>query len=321
MEIAKGIHRIQCNFDPNRMVYIHLLVGDDKVMLVDTGCAHNPEQDIMPYMQEIGVTLDQLDYILISHSDLDHQGGNRPMKEAAPQAIMMCHRLDKPWINDTDALIAGRYAQFDADHGFVTSEEEKAGIRDITQSYPVEMTLQGGEQIWLSSDWYVEVVHTPGHTWGHLAVYDPRGKALISGEAAIWNAILDVDWNPVMPPTYCYVDTYLATIDRLMVMDIESLSPAHWPVQQGSQVNEFLAESRNYCLFVEQTLLDYAKDHLKFTLQQAMNDLADKLGNWPPSGNGALTFPIMGNIDRLVHRGILVADRTDTGLMCWNIAL
>lgn len=98
MEIAKGIHRIQCNFNPNCMVYVYLLVGDYKVMLVDTGCAHNPEQDIIPYMQKIGVTLDQLDYILISHFDLDHQSGNRPMKEVAPQAIMMCHRLDKSWI-------------------------------------------------------------------------------------------------------------------------------------------------------------------------------------------------------------------------------
>ena len=34
------------------MVYCHLLIGDQAAMLVDTGCAHNPAQDILPYMAE-----------------------------------------------------------------------------------------------------------------------------------------------------------------------------------------------------------------------------------------------------------------------------
>lgn len=319
MEIAKGIHRIQCNFGGTRMVFVHLLVGENRAMLVDTGCAHNPEQDILPYMRAQNISPERLDYIVISHSDLDHQGGNHPMKDAAPQAILACHHLDYPWVNDTEALIHGRYAQFDADHGFTTTEADKQGTREQTLSYPVDMTLQGGEYFWLSSDWAVEVVHTPGHTWGHLAVYDPRSKTLISGEAALWNAILDADWNPVMPPTYCYVDTYLATIDRLLGMDIAQLSPAHWQLQQGADVKDFLNESRNYCLFVEKTILNYAQQHPHFTLRQAMDDLNGTLGRWPDSGKGALTFPLMGNIDSLVKRGKLQQSRTADGLLCWKI--
>ncbi len=37
MEIAPGIHRIKCLFGSNRMVYVHLLVGEDAAILVDTG--------------------------------------------------------------------------------------------------------------------------------------------------------------------------------------------------------------------------------------------------------------------------------------------
>jgi glyoxylase-like metal-dependent hydrolase (beta-lactamase superfamily II) len=86
MEIAPGIHSIKCRFGTNRMVYVHLLIGSEAAMLVDTGCAHNPQQDILPYMQQIGFDPARLTYILISHSDLDHQGGDQPMKQAAPRA-------------------------------------------------------------------------------------------------------------------------------------------------------------------------------------------------------------------------------------------
>jgi glyoxylase-like metal-dependent hydrolase (beta-lactamase superfamily II) len=301
------------------MSYVHLFVGSEAIMLVDTCLAHNPEQEILPYMQSIGVSPEQLTYILISHSDIDHQGGNQPMKDAAPQAIFMCHNLDRPWIEDTDALIDGRYAQFDFDHGFETTDAARAAMHEETLSAPINMTLEGGEQFRLSPDWYVEAIHTPGHTWGHLAVFDPRSKTMAAGEASLWNAILDENWNPVLPPTYCYVDTYLATQDRLMAMQIDQFSPAHWQLQTGAEVAEFLRESRNYCLHVEAKLLELAQKRRRFTLKEAMEELGPVIGKWGRDGDGLLPFPLTGNLVRLVARGQLVKGRNDADLVIWSL--
>ncbi len=319
MEIAPGIHRIECQFFETRMAYVHLFVGTECAMLVDTCVADSPQDTILPYIDSIGLDREKLKYIVISHSDLDHQGGNQPMKEAVPHALLMCHNLDKAWIEETDALIEGRYMQFDADHGFETTEQARADIHKDTLSYPIDMTLEGGERFRLSPDWYVEAVHTPGHTWGHLAVYDPKSKTMAAGEAALWNAILDIDWNPVLPPTYCYVDTYLATIERLMGMDIETYSSAHWQLKAGDDVQDFLHQSKNYCLFVEQTLLDYGKVNSPFTLKDAMRDLSDKVGEWGDEGAGLLTFPFAGNLARLVARGQLQTGRNVDGLVTWSV--
>ncbi|MCZ7542591.1 MAG: MBL fold metallo-hydrolase [Anaerolineae bacterium] len=320
MEIAPGIHRIRCTFGDNRVVFVHLLVGDEASMLVDTGCAHNPEQDILPYMRAVGFDPRRLRYLLMSHSDLDHQGGNQPMKQAAPQAILMGHNLDRPWLDSTEALIQGRYAQFEADHGIGYGEEGKAGIRATTLSLPLEMTLEGGEQFRLGPDWYVRLVHTPGHTWGHLAVSDPRSRALIAGEAALWNANLGADWQPALPPTYCYVDTYLATIDRLLTMDIETFAPSHWPVQRGPEVAEFLSESRNYCLHVEQSLLDLAHERPGgFTLREAIGLLGPSLGSWPEAANQDFSYAMLGHLNRLAQRGMLNAGRDANGYTKWSL--
>jgi glyoxylase-like metal-dependent hydrolase (beta-lactamase superfamily II) len=319
MEIAPGIHRIKCKFGTKRMVYIHLLVGDEAAMLVDTGCAHNPNQEILPYMESIGFDPRRLTYILISHSDSDHQGGNQRMKEVAPQAVLMCHNLDRPWVEDTDALIQGRYSQFEKDHGIGPSEADKAGTRASCLSWPLDMTLEGGETFRLGKDWVVEAIHTPGHTWGHMAVYDPRSKTLIAGEAGLLTAILDDDWQTAMPPTYCYVDTYLNTQERLMAMNIETLSSAHWPVQTGKDVGEFFRESRNYCLLIERTLLELAHECPSFTLKEAISQRASRLGSWPAGTSQELSYPMSGHLHRLVQRGLLKTGRSADGYVTWSL--
>ena len=319
MEIAPGIHRIKCLFGNQRMVFVHLLVGEDAAMLVDTGCAHNPDQEILPYMRSIGFDPARLTYIVISHSDIDHQGGAAPMKVVAPQAILACHNLDRPWVEATEALIQGRYAQFEQDHGIGYGDEGKAGIRAGCLSHPLDLTLAGGERFRLSREWTVEAVHTPGHTWGHLAIYDPRSHTLISGEATMWTAILDDEWQPAMPPTYCYVDTYLATQDRLLTMGIDLLAAAHWPLQQGPAVAEYVSESRNYCLLVERALLDFARNG-SFTLRVVIDQLGPTLGRWPAGANQDFSYGMAGNLESLTKRGRLRTERNAAGLITWRLA-
>jgi glyoxylase-like metal-dependent hydrolase (beta-lactamase superfamily II) len=302
------------------MVFVYLLVGETASLLVDTGCAHNPAQEILPYMASIGFDPQQLTYILITHSDLDHQGGNAAMRAAAPHARLLCHRLDRPWIEDTEALIAGRYSQFETDHGIGYGEAGKAGIRNDCHSTRVDVTLLGGEQFRLGPTWEVEAIHTPGHSWGHLAVFDPRSATLVAGEACMWNAILDTDWQPAMPPTYCYVDTYLTTQDRLFAMPIDQLASAHWPIQRGPAVREYVAESRNYVLHVEAALLAYARRHPSFVLRAVVDELGPTLGRWPDATNQDFSYGMAGNLESLTKRGLLRTERNTAGIIEWRLA-
>lgn len=318
MEIAPGIHQIKCLFGGSRMIFCYLLVGESAALLVDTGCAHNPAQDILPYMHRITFDPKRLTAILITHSDVDHQGGDRPMKQAASQALLMCHNLDRPWIESAEALIEGRYAQFERDHGIGYGDEGKAGIRADLDCCPIDMTLEGGETIRLGPDWTVELIHTPGHTWGHMAVYDPRSRTLISAEATMGTHIPNDDWTPAMPPTYCYVDTYLTTQDRLLSMDIDLLASAHWPMQRGPDVQAFIRESRNYCRHVEDRLLDLARER-SFTLREAIDALGPQLGGWPLSANQDFSYGMLGNLSHLMQRGFLVTERNRDGRIVWRL--
>ncbi len=319
MEIAPGIHRIKCLFGGNRMVFVHLLIGDGKAMLVDTGCAHNPAQEILPYMESIGFDPDRLTYILITHSDTDHQGGNQPMKQTAPRALFLCHNLDRPWIESTEALIKGRYSQFEADHGIGYGQEVKEGMRKDCLSSPIDMTLEGGETFRLSSDWTVEAIHTPGHTWGHTVVFDPRSRTLIAAEASMGTNIPTDDWQAAMPPTYCYTETYIATQEHLLAMEIDQFASAHWPLLHGKDVAAFIAGSKNFCLLVERKLLELARRG-PYALREAIDTLAPTLGNWPAATNQDFSYGMLGNLNSLTRRGLLSVARDNSQHMVWRLA-
>lgn len=317
MEIAPHIHSIPCLFFGTRVVNVYLLIGERHSLLIDTAMKDSPKQEILPYMQSIGFDPARLSYIMMTHSDIDHQEGNPAMRAAAPGALFMCHNLDRPWVESMEALDNGRYRQWNADHGI--GQPREGNPKDYMINVPMDITFEGGEKLRLSPDWAVEIVYTPGHTWGHCGVYDPISKTFIAGESALGVAILDKHWQPALPPTYCYVDTYLATIERLRAMDIETYSGAHWPLMRGNDIGAFLDESKAYALHVEQKLLDTIR-HAKrgINLQELIQLLKPELGTWPADQDFNLAFPMHGNLRRLEDRELIRRGRGTDGLVEWT---
>ncbi len=305
-EIAEGIHRITCPFG-DRVVYCHVITGEERTVLVDTGMAFTPEQDIFPYMDRIGVSPEGLDLVVVTHSDMDHQGGNDAVKEAAPQALFCCHALDAPWVESVEALIRGRYSQFEAKHDIGYGDEVKRGIAEDCRSHvPMDWRLQGGEQYRIGADRYLTFVHTPGHTWGHTAVWDERTGTVIASEAALSTSILGLHGQAALPPTYCYIDTYETTLERLLSMDIGVYSPAHWPIQRGNAVKAFLSDSLSYCRETEQKVLSLILSASEpLTLKEIIGRLNDTLGKWPTEVKQDLAFALSGHLRRLLDHNLI----------------
>lgn len=311
MEIAPGIHRIETPLG-ERFVCIFALIGRRGSLLVDTGLNDTPGTALKPYLENIGCAITQLDYVITTHSDFDHMGGNAALRELAPQARFICHTLDRAWIEDIDKIIIENYGQFDADHGLTSDEGVNAWIRSQARGTPIDIEVQGGEQIRLDDDWWVEVRHTPGHTRGHLSVYDPRSKTMIIADAALYNALYTRSGAPAFPPTYRFVESYIATIQHLQHTPIETLLTSHYPIKRGNDVAEFLAESRAFVDRVENVLratLRQARQPMR--IQALIEALSPKLGAWPESASGFLIYPLAGHLERLIAYSLVEATRQD----------
>ena len=315
MEVAPGIHRIETPLG-DRFVCLYLLVGSESALLLDTGMDSTPGEYLAPYLDEIGLAADKIRYVVNSHADFDHTAGNQSVKELVPGAFFMCHGLDLAQTEDIELMISDRYGEYAQDHGIADPDEALDFIRNSTRTCPIDIALSGGESIRLGPEWTVEVWHTPGHSYGHISLYDPRGHNLVIADATLYNAVLRSDDQPAFPPTYRYVDTYLASMQRIAATKVNVLLTSHYPVYEGAGVAEFMAESRAFVDRVDAALVKALATER--TLKELTDLLSPDLGAWPAESNSYACFPLLGHLERLVLYGQAQTGRRD-GLLTYNL--
>ena len=296
MEIAPGIHRIETPLG-DRFVCLYLLVGSEHALLLDTGVDSTPAEYLAPYLDEIGLAADKIRYVVNSHADFDHTAGNQSAKELIPGALFMCHQLDLEQTEDIELMISDRYGEYAHDHGIADPDEALDFIRNSTRTCRIDITLTGGESIRLGPDWTVEVWHTPGHSYGHISLYDPRGHNLVIADATLYNAVLRADGHSAFPPTYRYVDTYLASMQRIAAAKPNVLLTSHYPAYEGTDVAQFMGESRAFVDRVDEALAKALQS--EHTLKELTDLISPDLGAWPAESNPYLCFPLLGHLERL----------------------
>jgi glyoxylase-like metal-dependent hydrolase (beta-lactamase superfamily II) len=224
IEILPGIHRIESDRG-ERFMCQYLLAGRDRKILIDTGLARTPEEVIAPYLQSIGLSIVDVDVVLISHADVDHCGGNQALKEMASSLRFLCGEADRAWVETTDLALADLYRWSDS-YGF-------------------------------GPGWRIEIMHLPGHTPGHLGIWDERDGTAIIIDAALERGIYDREGVLLLqPPRYFGAVAYRATIRQLRALNPEHLLTAHFPPIQGSEVADFLDRSLEFTDLVEEVIAE-----------------------------------------------------------------
>ena len=310
MEIAEGIHRIETPLG-DRVNCVYLFAGTRSALLFDTAIDPAVTSHVEPYLASVGVEPARVRYVVNSHCDWDHHGGNGAVHDLAPAAVLCCHELDRPLVEDADLLFARRYDELAAD-GITEPAATRRFVAANTRQVPMDLGLSGGERFCLGSGWAVDLLHTPGHSRGHVSIHDPRSHTLAVGDAVLGSAVLFADGSPAFPPTYRYVDTYLATVQRLQAIGPDQLLTAHYPVYRGPDAAEFLGETRAFADRAEAALRrELAAAPGPVTMRVLTGQLGPLLGKWPADANQFLSQPLLGHLERLERYGLVHRSRTD----------
>jgi len=295
MELYNHVHQIQSLFD-GRNLFQYLLVGQNTV-LVDTGIATTPDKVIFPYMERLGLSPDKLTLAVTTHSDLDHQGGNDAIKVQSPRTILSCGEADRELVESPRKLFDQRYNFLRTEHdvGFDPDPGPDAG-----RLRRMDLTFSGGETIRVDDDWTLEVLHVPGHSRGHLALYDTKNKTAFVGDAIHGRGCPKAEGGMAIPVTYYYVDTYLSTLRYFESLEINTLYSGHWPNMSGEEIADFINESRRTTEVLDRAILSSLSKHPSgLNMKELIDVVSNAVGDWPKETWTVAMFSVKGHMDRL----------------------
>ncbi len=307
MEVVEGVHRIEAEV-AGRPLYLFLFLGERRLLL-DAGCASSVPEFVVPYLAGLGLGPADLDLLVITHSDVDHQGGAHALKRANPRLLVTCGVLDIPLVSDPEVIMARRYDAYRAEHGISYDEAAQEWLREMCgPAQPVDVGWVGGERIRLGPGWDLRVLHVPGHSPGHLALLDERSGAVFSGDCVQGSVYLGLDGTPKLCPTYTDVDEYLQTTELLDALAPSELHGCHWPARRGEEVAAFLAETRGYVERLDGLVRSSMVEPL--TLRELISRCNERLPEpWPPGPDQELVYSVHGHVYRLVEQGLATVSR------------
>jgi glyoxylase-like metal-dependent hydrolase (beta-lactamase superfamily II) len=275
MEVAPGIHRIESTLGPRP--FSQYLLRGERTLLVDTGIKETPGDVILPFFERAGLDVARLDLVLISHADVDHFGGNEAIRAAAPRALICAHAVDAPLIEDRQRIMRERYGWYDG-YGIPYPPEVFTWLRDaMGADVPVDVRLQGEEEIRLGPDLAVRVLHLPGHSGGHIGLWEPRSRTAIVQDAVMARGLLDTEGSVIHPPPVPYVTEYERSARLLEELGPERLLTAHYDVIEGAEVERFLEDTIDFVrrarAVVERVLDEWPEITLAELLERADPEL------------------------------------------------
>lgn len=309
MEILDGVHRIDAEVG-GRPLYLFFFRGERNVLL-DAGLASTVPEFVVPYLGSLGLGPRDVDLLVVTHPDSDHQGGAHALAAASPGLVIACGALDRELVSDPDAIMALRYDAYRADHGIGYDAETTAAMRAMCgEAQPVDRVFTGGEAIDLGGGRELHVLNVPGHSPGHIALHDSRTSALFSGDCVQGSVYLGLDGTPKLCPTYTDVGPYLDTIGNIRALGPSELHGCHWPTARGAEVEAFLDESETYVEHIGRLVDDClvaAPDGLTLrSLIECVNARLDR--PWEPALAQELVYSLHGHAERQAVRAGRDAD-------------
>jgi glyoxylase-like metal-dependent hydrolase (beta-lactamase superfamily II) len=217
MRLAPGLHRVG-----NDIVAAYLVVTPDGVTVVDAGLSgHWPE--MLAELAAAGCSVADVRGVVLTHGDTDHIGFAERLRREHGVPVHV-HRADadraqgrvKPeasW-GGLRPLATARFLAYAA---------RKGGLRTTYLSEVVE--VDDGQVLDLPGA--PRVVGLPGHSPGSIAVHVPAVRAVFVGDALTTRHVLTGRRGPQPAPFTDDPDGALASLDRLLGLDVDWVLPGH----------------------------------------------------------------------------------------------
>jgi glyoxylase-like metal-dependent hydrolase (beta-lactamase superfamily II) len=151
-------------------VHSYLFVGNEKAALIDTGLG------IANIKEEIDKLTDKEIVVITTHNHWDHIGGHGLFKEIA------VHEGDREWMEKGLPIPIEQMRRTLMRESFFQEPPKKFNAKSYTPFTGIpQRILRDSDEINLGNR-NLEILHTPGHSPGHICIYEATTGYLVTGD-------------------------------------------------------------------------------------------------------------------------------------------
>ena len=230
-EILPDFYRIEIPLprSPLKFLNSYLIKGQRRFLVIDTGmnrqeCRHT----MLTNLEKLKVNLQKTDF-LITHLHADHIGlvGNL----ASEMSRVYFSKLEAEIVNADIRKLEKRSQRMNTfffSHGFPADELEEAihnhpGYKYIPKR-EIDFCILKEEDVIDIGDFSLRCIETPGHSPGHLCLYEKNKKILISGDHILFDITPNITCWPELGNA---LKRYLSSLEKVYDLDVDLVLPGH----------------------------------------------------------------------------------------------
>ena len=237
MEIISGVHQIKIPFPQGIPDYtnVYIVEGSEGNIMVDAGW-DSPEafSSLMEGLKKDRLKFQDIKKIVITHIHPDHYGLASKVKQLCGAKVAM-HRIEA-------GLVNSRYVDFDEllkemERGLSSNGVPQAELADMAKAslwmkqfvlpdLP-DVMLDDGDSLGNGS-FEFEVLRTPGHSLGHICLYEPAKRLLFSGDHILFETTPHIGFHSQSGDNP--LGDYISSLKRMEMLKVNFVFPGHGSV-------------------------------------------------------------------------------------------
>jgi len=223
--MKKDIYKIQLesNHPAIEPVNLFFLPNRDKLVMIDSGDGMSSSvKGLSDKLDNLGFKLEDISIIINTHEHIEHFGGNAAIKEIS-SAKILAHRLATPFIEDMGRQIPPDIELKDLPEEITLFIRGRSMMYNNLRTTNVDLRLDGNRSIHIGN-YSLKIIHTPGHTKGHICIYEENKRILFAGDLLMEKG---TPYIGRLPGQYGDMIDYLKSLQRLKGLKIERLLQSH----------------------------------------------------------------------------------------------
>jgi glyoxylase-like metal-dependent hydrolase (beta-lactamase superfamily II) len=225
IDYGNGISAIDTGFFRPDFDASYLIVEEGRAAFIDVGTNHSIPR-LLNALAQKNISVDAVDYVILTHVHLDHAGGTGLLMQKLPHARAIVHPRGARHVIDPSQLVAGATAVY--------------GEAEIQRSYgtlvpidPARVDMADDHHVIDLAGRKLLCIDSPGHARHHMAVYDEKSRAFFTGDTfGLSYREFDTDQGAFILPTSSPVqfepDALHASIDHMLRFQPQHMFLTHF---------------------------------------------------------------------------------------------